>query len=377
MKKIIVYLVICGMFSCNLNTAGTHEIIQRSLDVITNTIKKHPYKIIGSGVLISIILFYLKYKKSDISHKTSKKSLHEIEQERRKEDLLQLCPEIYKKELEKAFKNPGFTDGNSDDHKTISFKQYMKKISKDEFGIILSLIVAHCENMYALNPHGKGYRFFFKENKYEESQGYHLTALLEQFRSDNKITVPSIFEDGGPSVILNYTFKYAGTNNIDIKAWIQNNPKLFEALESQYKIHLMPRLEDLFHDISRLIKRIKEDKEFSENIQTFKVRENISNLIQNNETMPLVVIYPKAGKKSAQIVLDKVYNLFKNEEGLDLAPRYNEKITSKIYWTQGNGDHKSSSLDQGICDLFYTKNRVCYNDILEKGTDYELKISSQ
>ena len=46
------------------------------------------------------------------------------------------------------------------------------------------------------------------------------------------------------------------------------------------------------------------------------------------------------GKNNAQYVLDTLYRLFKDVEGLDIAPRYNEKITSLIYYAQSHGDRK-------------------------------------
>jgi len=56
--------------------------------------------------------------------------------------------------------------------------------------------------------------------------------------------------------------------------------------------------------------------------------------------IPKIVIYVGGGKEKAQQVLDKMYEHFKDIEGLDRAPAFNERVTSFIYVTQGNRDDK-------------------------------------
>ncbi len=79
---------------------------------------------------------------------------------------------------------------------------------------------------------------------------------------------------------------------------------------------------------------------------------------QNEEVMPLIVLHPSSSKASAQYVLDTVYRLFP-EEGLDVTPRYNEKITSLIYVAQGNGDDKADHPE------FYEPGKVYYKKDFE------------
>ena len=45
-----------------------------------------------------------------------------------------------------------------------------------------------------------------------------------------------------------------------------------------------------------------------------------------HEIIPIIVIYVN-GKNNAQYALDTLYRLFKDVEGLDITPRYNERIT--------------------------------------------------
>lgn len=59
--------------------------------------------------------------------------------------------------------------------------------------------------------------------------------------------------------------------------------------------------------------------------------------------VPIIVIYPNPGHKNAELVLDRIYTLFKDIDGADITPEYNKKITSLIFYAQGNRDEKVSS----------------------------------
>ena len=61
---------------------------------------------------------------------------------------------------------------------------------------------------------------------------------------------------------------------------------------------------------------------------------------QSDYYMPIIVIYSRAGKEFAQRLLDAIIDLFGDAQGLDTAPRFNRKITSLIYYAQGDGDDK-------------------------------------
>jgi hypothetical protein len=56
--------------------------------------------------------------------------------------------------------------------------------------------------------------------------------------------------------------------------------------------------------------------------------------------MANIVIYAASGKENAQKLLNKIYAIFKYQEGLNINPRWNEKVTSLIYFAQGDGDAK-------------------------------------
>lgn len=117
-----------------------------------------------------------------------------------------------------------------------------------------------------------------------------------------------------------------------------------------YKIHLMPKnANDLKRTIERIFDLVNTGKlklanfkvlynfEFIDDLETFK-----NNLIRksHNGVLPLIVLYPHLGKDNAQEVLNIIYEEFKKEEGLNITPRYNEKVTSFIYFSHCNGDEK-------------------------------------
>lgn len=122
---------------------------------------------------------------------------------------------------------------------------------------------------------------------------------------------------------------------------------------SHYKIHLMPLQKDLQKVIQKIIQKSIECFEFRSLIKNFKVLSDFIDLKahskkskvlraleQDNYYMAVIVIYCRDGKQYAQQLLDAVFDLFGNAEGLDITPRFNRRITSLIYYAQGNGDDK-------------------------------------
>ncbi len=149
-------------------------------------------------------------------------------------------------------------------------------------------------------------------------------------------------------------------------------------LVKNYKIHLMPK-GSCIEDFDELIQLIKDDKELGAAIVTFKIAyifeddETIANNFnKGKEIFPKIVIYAAAGKKNAQLVLNKIYNAFKHKEGLNIPPRYNQKVTSYIYYAQGNGDDK---IDDEYKSFFEQPHMVHYkSDITGTVEDYNLNI---
>lgn len=120
-----------------------------------------------------------------------------------------------------------------------------------------------------------------------------------------------------------------------------------------YKIHLMPQREDLKGVVEKIIHKSIECSEFRSLIRYLKVASDFIDLKahadssealgimkQSDYYMPIIVIYSRAGKEFAQRLLDAIVDLFGDAHGLDTAPRFNRKITSLIYYAQGDGDDK-------------------------------------
>lgn len=114
-------------------------------------------------------------------------------------------------------------------------------------------------------------------------------------------------------------------------------------LAACYKIHLMPFDDYIVPIISKLLERVNRDIRLQQAMSHFKVYSFPDLIAQKDgdKHIPIFVIYCHANKDAAQYVLDVVYALFKNMPGRDITPRYNQKITSLIYYAQGDGDYKS------------------------------------
>ncbi len=95
-----------------------------------------------------------------------------------------------------------------------------------------------------------------------------------------------------------------------------------------------------------MLECIKEDKELRKNIYTFKVsRHNDEIKQENDQYVPVIVIYPNYGKSAAQVVLDRISHYFlpyAETWGTGNCPRYNKAGKNKlIYYAQGDGATKT------------------------------------
>lgn len=137
----------------------------------------------------------------------------------------------------------------------------------------------------------------------------------------------------------------------------------------EYKIHLMPQGE--MHEpggvLSELYRQLYDPTStlacYVDGIKvslTFNDQQ-LSREKDSKYNMPKIVIYPRIGKRYAQLVLDEIYRLFGEISGMDVIPRFNRRITSLIYYAQGNGDDK---LDHSSY-VFEEPGRVHYrNDLI-------------
>lgn len=159
------------------------------------------------------------------------------------------------------------------------------------------------------------------------------------------------------------------------QSWNEADKKL--AVQN-YKIHLMPKTEDMPLILVRLLEEIKKNASFASSLDTFKIKTAFEKQVDSQgNVMPLVVIYPKSGKQNAQVALNTLYNLFKDVHGLDKVPRYNQKITDLIYYAQGDADYKNKA---ELKDYFEQPGMIHYkSDFVIPGhlEDYTLKLPTE
>lgn len=145
--------------------------------------------------------------------------------------------------------------------------------------------------------------------------------------------------------------------------------RMREGLASCYKIHLMPFDEDIVSIIRSLLMRVSRDVKLQKALGYFKIAAKTDRITFPGRTMPIMVLYPHASKDAAQYLLNSVYDLFKDVQGKNVAPRYNERVTSLIYFAQGDGDYKND-----FYAGYYEPDRVYYRSDFEgELQDYHLK----
>lgn len=123
--------------------------------------------------------------------------------------------------------------------------------------------------------------------------------------------------------------------------------EIMHKLIADYKIHLMP-VGDLTPILSKLFQLIRDTPQLQNDIWRIKFNKKYDDEQLKRAgsgtaaARPKIVIYPASGKDAAQRVFDTIYAHFKNDPGLGIAPRFNQRITDLIYVAQGNGDDKEA-----------------------------------
>jgi hypothetical protein len=146
------------------------------------------------------------------------------------------------------------------------------------------------------------------------------------------------------------------------------DPEDMQKMVKVYKIHLMPQTKDINNTVARLMM----SEEIRNNVGEIKLKQELT----ADQAFPILVLYACQGKDQAQKLLDMVCGLFKGKEGLNILPRYNKRVTSLIYFAQGNGDDKKDLEDQRKLNRYFTSDGVYYSrKINEAGNnpEYELR----
>lgn len=127
----------------------------------------------------------------------------------------------------------------------------------------------------------------------------------------------------------------------DQKGEQQTAPRkeMAEKLVQKYKIHLMPKAEDMTPIIIQLLESVKNDLELAQLIHSFKARPDPNTLLQGR-IVSRIVIYPASGKENAQKLLDKLYSLLKNVEGSGQHPFANARVSDLIWIAHGDSGDK-------------------------------------
>lgn len=210
--------------------------------------------------------------------------------------LFKNIPLAYKKILLQYFKDKKLFS-SINDQKTVH--KYMYQAMADYFGI---------ENYYNIQ---QDFTYIDRQHKFLHGYRIHEPSILQYNKGDGSLKTLS--ED-------------------------QKN-----SLAQNYKIHLMPKPEDVPAVFIRLLDEIvKKDSELASLLSDFKIKFDLQDLKDShNETLPIMVLYPRSGKENSQKLLNIIYSLFKDVQGLNVTPRYNQKVTDLIYFAQGNADDKN------------------------------------
>lgn len=164
----------------------------------------------------------------------------------------------------------------------------------------------------------------------------------------------------------------------------KRNPKeVFKDIVNVYKIHLMPFDRDLISTIKRLQEMLIANSAMQGVIFAIKVLkydELCNKLLRKyyGKGGPRIVIYI-SGTCNTQFVLNEIYKIFGNQQGLDLRPDYNEKVTTLIYFAQGDRDDKenpflrSNYFDENSSFVYFQPSKAAA--ILGgKASDYNFKL---
>lgn len=130
-----------------------------------------------------------------------------------------------------------------------------------------------------------------------------------------------------------------------------------EILASQYKIHLMPKPEYILASITMILEACQQSSELKSLIYGLKVCPQPGSKDELDQLYATIVIYPVLGHENAQILLNRLCELFSPycaEIGNSQVPRYNIQVNPLICYSQGDGDFKNKWLREFSICKFYT-----------------------
>ncbi len=134
---------------------------------------------------------------------------------------------------------------------------------------------------------------------------------------------------------------------------LKNKVPLFA---QEYRINLMPS-GDLAPVLNQLLEALNTDKELQKLIYSIGVLV-YPDYKFNDGIFPRIIIFPTAGRLQAQQALDKIFNLFKNVQGLNITPDYNARVNDLIWVSQGDPQEREEEYPyfQGPGKIYYNPN---------------------
>lgn len=163
---------------------------------------------------------------------------------------------------------------------------------------------------------------------------------------------------------------------LSLKDWesSQNKQNLMKKLVGQYKVHLVSENQEaIAKDVTDLLQLVRNNVTLQKSIYSVMVRS--VTLRKEIDRMPTIIITCAQGKNSAQQVINILFQVFQTKQGLGCKLPYNQKVTSYIYYAQGNSDDKKiKELEQ----YFEQPAMVHYKaDVTGKKEDYSLILPTK
>lgn len=185
-----------------------------------------------------------------------------------------------------------------------------------------------------------------------------------------------------PSAMLMHLLKKAkiyGKEDID-KGELE---AAIKSASNEYKIHLMPKPEHFESVVNKLTETIDKNPDLEKVLMSFKFLKNPKLIKQNGQYVPLIVLYIDpdsdfednieiSAKKNAQIALDILIKEFADVSeinGSNKTPRYNQKVNSLIYYSQGDSVCKHLAKEAKMFSTIFDKNGIHF-----QGKDHSLKV---
>jgi hypothetical protein len=146
--------------------------------------------------------------------------------------------------------------------------------------------------------------------------------------------------------------------------------EIIKKLVTEYKIHLMPTDDNFIPAVITLCRAIKERDDLQGVIHQIKIKpmlESSALSCQQYKALPKIVIYVYGSKDVVQRVLNNIYEVFKDWQGVDRTPAFNEKVTSFIYFAQGD------RMEKIACPEYFEASGVYFKpDVTGTREDYHL-----